>query len=129
MARKKVEHVGVMVKDMEASLKFYREVIGLELKDTVTDSNGMIKLAFLGFNRSEETEIELIQGSDDQLPEQGRVHHFAFTVDDIEEEFSRIQTLPVKLAGPQISTLPNGSRYFFFRGPDGEMIEFFQSTR
>jgi lactoylglutathione lyase len=29
----------------------------------------------------------------------------------------------------RITTLPNGSRYFFFQGPDGESLELFQSTR
>ncbi|MEW9107407.1 MAG: VOC family protein, partial [Paenibacillus sp.] len=35
----------------------------------------------------------------------------------------------VELIDEELVTLPNGSRYFFFKGPDGERLEFFQSTR
>lgn len=61
MAGRKVEHVGVMVKDIDTSVRFYKEVVGLELKDKLDHSNGVIKLAFLGFGQAGETELELIQ--------------------------------------------------------------------
>ncbi|MED4600165.1 VOC family protein [Paenibacillus validus] len=129
MARKKIEHVGVMVKDIDASVRFYKEVVGLELKGRLDHPNGVIQLAFLGFGQQAETELELIQGYNEGLPAEGKVHHIAFTVDDIEEEFARIKELDIRLIDQEITTLPNGSRYFFFYGPDGEWIEFFQSTR
>ncbi|MCR8634890.1 MULTISPECIES: VOC family protein [Paenibacillus] len=130
MARKKIEHIGIMVSDLQQSIRFYREVVGLVLKDTLLHTNGVIQLAFLGFDQSGETEVELIQGYNDKLPQEGKVHHIAFTVDNVEEEFERIKLLQhVKLIDSEIITLPNGSRYFFFHGPDGEWIEFFQSTR
>ncbi|MFE5319791.1 VOC family protein [Paenibacillus sp. NPDC056579] len=129
MARRKIEHVGIMVADMERSIAFYRDVVGLSLKGTLTHTNGVIRLAFMGFDQTGETELELIEGYNDSLPLEGKVHHVAFTVDDVEDEFARIQTLEVKLIDQEIVKLPNGSRYFFFHGPDGEWIEFFQSTR
>jgi lactoylglutathione lyase len=130
MARTKIEHVGIMVADLKQSIRFYREVVGLVLKDTLLHTNGVIQLAFLGFDQSGETELELIQGYNDKLPQEGKVHHIAFTVENVEEEFERIQQLEyVQLIDKEIITLPNGSRYFFFHGPDGEWIEFFQSTR
>ncbi|NOU95333.1 VOC family protein [Paenibacillus sp. LMG 31456] len=130
MGRKKIEHIGIMVSDLQQSIRFYREVVGLVLKDTLLHTNGVIQLAFLGFDQSGETEVELIQGYNNKLPQEGKVHHIAFTVDDVEEEFERIKLLKhVQLIDSEIITLPNGSRYFFFHGPDGEWIEFFQSTR
>lgn len=130
MTRKKIEHVGIMVSDLKQSIRFYREVVGLVLKDTLLHTNGVIQLAFLGFDQSGETELELIQGYNDKLPQEGKVHHIAFTVEDVEKEFARIKELSyVQLIDSEIVTLPNGSRYFFFHGPDGEWIEFFQSTR
>ncbi|MDO3678071.1 VOC family protein [Paenibacillus ehimensis] len=129
MARKKIEHVGIMVRDIDTSVQFYKDVVGLELKDKLVHTNGVVTLAFLGFNATGETELELVQGYNDGLPAEGKVHHVAFTVDDIEEEFARIKELDVRLIDQEITTLPNGSRYFFFYGPDGEWIEFFQSTR
>ncbi|SFL49614.1 lactoylglutathione lyase [Paenibacillus sp. 1_12] len=130
MATKKIEHVGIMVADLERSIAFYENIVGLTLKDTLTHTNGVIRLAFLGFGQSAETELELISGYNDKLPQEGKVHHIAFTVDDIEEEFTRIRTnTNLKMIDSEITTLPNGSRYFFFYGPDGEWIEFFETTR
>jgi lactoylglutathione lyase len=129
MAVKRIEHVGVMVANLEASIRFYEEVIGLKLKGTLLHTNEVIRLAFLGLDVEGETEVELIEGYLEKLPQEGKVHHLAFAVDDIEAEFSRIQALALSGMDDNITTLPNGARYFFFNGQDMELIEFFQSTR
>lgn len=129
MAVMKLEHVGVMVANLEASIAFYVNVIGLRHKGTLLHTNGVIRLGFLGFEAKNETEVELVEGYNANLPQEGKVHHLAFTVDDVDAEFARIQGLEVDQLDTEITTLPNGSRYFFFNGLDGERIEFFQSTR
>lgn len=129
MAVLKMEHVGVMVANLEASIRFYEEVIGLKHKGTLLHTNGVIRLGFLGFEEQNETDVELIEGYNAELPQEGKVHHLAFTVDDVELEFIRIKALELEQLDTEITTLPNGSRYFFFNGLDGERIEFFQSTR
>lgn len=126
MTKKRVDHVGVMVKDIDASIKFYTEIIGFELNGRITHTNGVIQLAFLGFGNSDETEVELIQGYNDCLPIEGKVHHFAVTVPDVQAEFDRLKQLNVSFIDQEITTLPNGYRYFFVSGPDGEWIELFQ---
>jgi lactoylglutathione lyase len=80
-------------------------VIGLELIGTLTHPNENLKLAFLGFPEARETQVELIQGYNDHLPQEGKVHHLAFTVEGIEKERERLN------------------------GPDGEWIEFFEPAR
>mgnify|MGYP000874475608 CR=1 FL=1 len=129
MAVSKIEHVGIMVSSMERSIAFYEQVVGLKHLDTADHVNEHIHLAFLAFPGHPETEIELVQGFGDTLPAEGKVHHVAFSVDDVEEEFARIQGLNLSGIDAEITTLPNGSRYFFFDGPDGERLEFFQSAR
>ncbi|MEW9702083.1 VOC family protein [Paenibacillus sp. SI8] len=129
MAVLKMEHVGVMVANLEASIAFYEKVIGLKHKGTLLHTNGVIRLGFLGFDVHGETEVELIEGYNAGLPQEGKVHHLAFTVDHVETEFARIKQLQVEQLDEAITTLPNGSKYFFFNGLDGERIEFFQSTR
>jgi len=126
MAVRKMDHVGVMVSDLDASLHFYQKVVGLELKDQFTIANGARTLAFLGFNGSDETELELVYGGNPDLPAEGKVNHVAFLVDDIEEEFNRLKGLNVVFISDEIVTLPNGYRNFFVEGPDGEKVEFFQ---
>ncbi|WP_169083185.1 VOC family protein [Paenibacillus sp. PL91] len=126
MANRRLDHVGVMVKDIEASIAFYTNIIGFELKGRTLHTNGVIELAFLGFGETDETELELIQGYNDSLPIEGKVHHFAVTVDDVEAEFERLKQLDVSFVDEEITTLPNGYKYFFVSGLDGERIELFQ---
>ncbi|PQP86314.1 VOC family protein [Paenibacillus sp. AR247] len=127
MANKRLDHVGIVVRDLESTIRFYTEIVGLELKGRLTHTNGVFQLAFLGFGGSDETEIELIQGYSYDLPAEGTVHHFAIHVDDIQKEFERIQALDgVELIDQEIVTLPNGYQYFFIYGPEKEWIEFFQ---
>ncbi len=126
MAVTKIEHLGIMVKNIEASVDFYVKVLGMRHKFTMPHTNGVIRLAFLSFPGSDETVLELIEGYNDGLPAEGKVHHAAFTVDDIEAEFARIKQLGVPLRDTELTTLPDGSRYFFFYGPDGELLELFQ---
>lgn len=127
LAVKRVDHIGVVVKDLEKSIAFYQDVLDLKLKARMTHTNGVIELAFLGYKESDETEIELIQGYSDTLPSEATIHHFAITVDDIEEEYARIKSLDnTELIDEEIVTLPNGYRYFYIYGPEKEWIEFFQ---
>ncbi len=126
MAVKKIDHVGVYVNDLDSSLAFYQEVVGLKVKDQFTIADGSITLAFLGFNGLDETELELVYGGNPTLPAEGRVNHLAFLVDDIEEEFNRLKGLNVVFLSDEIVTLPNGYRNFFVQGPDGEKVEFFK---
>lgn len=125
MAGKKFDHIGVMVKDLETSIKFYQDVAGMVLKDQLTIANGTKTLAFLGFNGSDETELELIHDINDQSPLDGKINHFAIAVDHIEEEFQRLKSLDVTFISEAVSTLPNGYRNFFVRGPEGEKVELF----
>lgn len=126
MTTRRMDHVGVMVKDIDASIAFYTDILGFQLKGRTPHSNGVIELAFLGFGASDETELELIQGYNSSLPAEGRVHHFAIHITDVEAEFDRLKKLDVKFIDDGITTLPNGYKYFFVEGPEGEWIELFQ---
>jgi lactoylglutathione lyase len=128
MAVNKIEHVGIKVAQLEQSLEFYKEVIGLTLQDIIGEPGDGLRLAFLSFPGQTSVEVELIERVWTGLPDEGKVSHVAFSVTGIDAEHSRIASLNLSgLTG--ISTLANGSRYFFFDGPDGEKLEFFESTR
>jgi lactoylglutathione lyase len=127
MAVRKFEHVGIQVKDIETSKRFYQNIVGLELMDEMIHTNGVMKLAFLGLNGS--IIVELIEGYNPDLPGEGKVHHVAFTVEGIEQEKERLQSLGVTFVREDITTLPNGAKYLFFYGPDGEWIEFYEPTK
>ncbi|MFB7141369.1 VOC family protein [Gottfriedia sp. NPDC056225] len=127
MAVKKLEHVGIQVRDIDTSIEFYTRVVGLVFLEKQDHIDPKIKLAFLGFEDSKEPIVELISGYNPDLPAEGKVHHLAFAVDNIEAEIARVKELYVTFVDESITTLPSGSKYIFFYGPDGEWIEFFQS--
>ncbi|MED1302613.1 glyoxalase [[Bacillus thuringiensis] serovar konkukian] len=130
MPVRRIEHVGLMVTNLETSISFYEEVVGLHLIKRMDHPNPDLKLAFLGVEESKETILELIEGYNSSLPAEGKVHHICFKVDSLEDEIERIKKHKVTfLLGEEIETLPDGTRYIFFAGPDGEWIEFFETER
>ncbi|MGG3521841.1 VOC family protein [Bacillus pseudomycoides] len=121
MPVRRIEHVGIMVANLETSLSFYEEVIGLKLIKRMGHPDPNLKLAFLGVEESQETILELIEGYNPSLPAEGKVHHICFKVDSLEDEIERLKKLGVTfLLTEEIETLPDGTRYIFFSGPDGE---------
>lgn len=120
------EHVGIQVANIEKSISFYKEVVGIELLDQFLHTDGEMKLAFLGVNN--QIIVELIEGYNPNLPDEGKVHHIAFQVDNIEQERMRLKAANVEWIFEEITVLPNGAKYIFFRGPDQEWIEFFERS-
>ncbi|MFK2825944.1 VOC family protein [Bacillus sp. B190/17] len=125
---KRIEHVGIMVRDLEKSISFYTDIIGFRLLGRLDHPNGQVKIAFIGTDDSSGTQIELLEGYNDSLPVEGKVHHLALKVEGIEREINRLKEAGVRLIDREITTLPNGSRYFFFEGPDGEWLELFETV-
>jgi lactoylglutathione lyase len=119
------EHVGIQVANIERSIAFYQEVVGLTLIDQFLHTDGDKKLAFLGINK--EIIVEFIEGYNADLPVEGKVHHVAFKVENIESEQKRLDEAGVEWISKEITVLPNGAKYIFFRGPDQEWIEFFEN--
>lgn len=126
MAISKLEHVGIQVKNLDTTIDFYTKVLGLELLEKQGHPDPNLRIAFLGFKKTNETLIELIEGYNPDLPAEGKVHHIAFTVDHIEEEIKRVKEHQVTFVDEEVTTLPNGAKYVFFYGPDGEWIELFE---
>ncbi|MBF8377205.1 VOC family protein [Alicyclobacillus mali] len=128
MAMIKLEHTGVMVSNLDRSIAFYTDVLGMELLGTLDHNTPGIRLAFLSYP-GQTAQLELIEGYADELPDEGQVHHLAITVDDIEAEVDRLRAEGVRFLDEAITTLRNGARYIFFSGPDGERLELFQPAR
>lgn len=126
MAIRKLEHVGIMVTDMQKSIAFYRDILGLQVLGELEHNDPSINLVFMGFSETDDTVIELVSGYSGTVTEEGRVHHIALTVDDIELEVERLIRAGVTPADDGITTLSNGARYMFFLGPDRERVELFQ---
>lgn len=126
MAIERFDHVGVMVKDLDVSISFYQDIIGLDVMDK-SHPTPAIKVALLGCKKRGGVIIELMQGSKDGLPAEGKVNHIAFKVTEIEKEVERLKANNVHFKQNDIYHL-SGSKFIFFEGPDGELLELFQPT-
>ncbi|MEO2063547.1 MULTISPECIES: methylmalonyl-CoA epimerase [Christiangramia] len=92
---KKIEHIGIAVKDLEAANETYRKVMGAEhYKTEAVESEGVIT----SFFKVGESKIELLAGTTEDSPiskfisKRGEgIHHIAFGVDDIQAEIERLQ--------------------------------------
>jgi len=120
----KLEHIGVFVNNMDNSVKFYTEVLGMKLLGRAF--NDGVELGFLAHPGSEQVQIELIGRGSDDKPDNGKVHHIAFTVTDIEAEVDRLKSLGVKMIDQEPRIILDNVKIAFFFGPDGERLEFFQ---
>ncbi len=80
MAVKKLEHAGMMVKNIEEAAEFYTTVLGMEWKGTLDHNVPGVRLGFLGLPSDDSAVVELIEGYNPNLPHEGIVHHMAFTV-------------------------------------------------
>lgn len=125
MGIQKLEHVGVVVKSIDRSAEFYEKVLGMELKE-IRQPNPHTRLGFLAFPGSKNQIIELVEREHSKLPNERAVQHIAFTVDDIEEEVARLAQLGVTFMNEKVITLGDGTRFIFFKGPDGEHFELYQ---
>jgi lactoylglutathione lyase len=118
---RKVEHVGIQVRNLDRSIKFYTEVLGLPLRQRVR-LNETTELAFLPLG---ESEIELIcKSTEYTFAKEGIVHHLTFRVDDVAGMLDHLRKHGVELIHEQPLVLEKlGVRIAFFWGPDGEKLE------
>ena len=122
----KFSHVGLVVTDLEQSIRFYRDVVGLKVLEQHPDSGNGIDIAFMG---SDSPAIELLCYTDPakrQRPERGRYDHFAWYVSDIEQKVAELKQKAVQFVPDEIRSALDGRRIAFFHGPDGERIELVQ---
>jgi lactoylglutathione lyase len=124
---RKLLHTRYRVNDLERTVKFYREVLGLEEVRRHKSPRGS-ELVFVKAPESEET-IELCH-----FPTSGPVQvqpdltHVAFEVDSLEEFGKHIAALGVSYSdGPHLK--PDGSGFAFVDAPEGYEIELIQRAK
>ncbi len=91
----KLDHVGIAVKNLDETLEFYQNVLGLDLAETEIVEEQKVKVAFLPIG---DTEVELLESTADDGPiakyieRNGEgVQHLAFLVENIEEAIAEMQ--------------------------------------
>ena len=115
-------HTMVRVTDLEASLRFYRDALGLEQIARRDIPQGRFTLVFLAAPGDREAQVELTYNWDPEAYTGGRnFGHLAYAVDDIYAACRRLQEHGVTIARP-----PRDGRMAFVRSPEGISIELLQ---
>ncbi len=115
-------HTMVRVSDLEASLKFYRDALGLEVTRQNDYPAGRFSLVYLAAPGDYDAEIELTHNWDpEELGGARNFGHLAYAVDDIYAACERLQSHGVTILRP-----PRDGRMAFVRSPDNISIELLQ---
>lgn len=117
-------HTMVRVKDLDASMHFYCDLLGLQETRRIESEAGRFTLIFLAPPGQTEAPIELTYNwdGDDDLPSDGRhFGHLAYEVDDIYATCQHLQDNGVVINRP-----PRDGRMAFIRSPDNISVELLQ---
>ena len=121
---KKYLHTRFRVSDMEKSIIFYRDILGMKVIEQKISPRGS-KLVFLGFPAVDcELELCSFPGSGSVLVPEDLVH-LAFEVDDLNMCVEKLKKAGIPITeGPVESS--NGTRFIFTEDPDKYEIELMQ---
>ena len=115
-------HTMVRITDLEQSLHFYRDLLGLKETRRSENEKGRYTLVFLAPPGQEDAPVELTYNWDPEVYTGGRnFGHLAYEVDDIYDFCDRLQK-----AGVTINRPPRDGRMAFIRSPDNISIEILQ---
>ena len=114
---KRLNHVGVIVHNLDDTLKIYERIFGLKPTTVKTAMEGKARVAFVPVG---DGEIELIQPLDPNMPQskflqtrgQG-IHHISLSTDNIESEVDRMRKEGVGFAAEQPKIGAHGVKIIF----------------
>ena len=115
-------HTMVRVTDLEASLHFYRDALGLEVLRSKEVPSGRFTLVFLSAPGDSQAQVELTYNWDPETLQGGRnFGHLAYAVDNIYATCERLQQHGVTILRP-----PRDGYMAFVRSPDNISVELLQ---
>ncbi|KGJ99178.1 VOC family protein [Thalassotalea sp. ND16A] len=122
----KLGHLVLKVNDIQTSVKFYQEVVGLEISDWIDD-----RMVFMR-SSDDHHDLALLQVPFEQIgkqePEQSRIEHFSYQVQSI-DEIKQITAMLIE-RGIEIDRGvgrhgPGDNTFIVFKDPDGNNVEFY----
>jgi glyoxylase I family protein len=136
-----IVHIGVSVFDLEKSVQFYRDVVGMEIEyrayhegekiSRVVDvanatlnicvlKKGGVRLELIDYGRPEKKRVAYKDQSSPGLI------HIAMKVSDVDAACRRLETLGYGFNSEPMVTRENGPKICYFRGPDNVIMELYE---
>ncbi len=129
---KKINHIAIVVPQLEEGMGFWVNALGLSLKHVESVPEQGVDVAFIPVG---ESSIELLQPVDPAsgvaryLEKRGPgIHHICFEVDDIEATLTQLKTLNVPLINDKPTVGLDGRKYAFIhpKGTGGVLVELYE---
>jgi len=129
----KINHVAIVVQDIDAALNFWEQTFGLKLDHVEDVPSQKSKVAFLPLG---ESEIELVQpttsdsGLANFLEKRGEgMHHICIEVEDIDATLAELKSKGVRLINEVPEELPGRKMAFIHpKAANGVLVELYQLT-
>lgn len=132
-------HVGISVKNLEESIKFYTEVMGMQVEYRASNRGEKVSRA-VGIENAElevcgvkndYMRLELIDYKNEEAKKNSRykrqdepgIIHIAFVYDDVGKMYEKIKALGYEFNASPMVTRERGHKIAYFKGPDNVMIE------
>lgn len=127
----KVDHVGIAVNNLEESLKFYEDVLGINCEGTEIINEQKVRVAFLPVG---DTELELLESTTEDGPiakfidknnGRGGIQHVAIRVDNIEKAIEEVKAKGYKMIDevPRYGARNAKIAFCHPKGTDGVLLE------
>lgn len=129
MKTTKLDHIGIAVKDLEKSLSFYQDVLGIKCEGTETVEEQKVRVAFLPIG---DTEVELLESTDPEGPiakfidKKGEgIQHMAYRVENIEKAIASMKEKGIRMIDEKPRYGAGGAKIAFCHPKDtnGVLIE------
>lgn len=129
---KKVNHIAVVVENLDDAMAFWVDGLGLELAHKEHVASQAVDVAFLPVGNSK---IELLQPTDSEsgvakyLQKRGAgLHHICFEVDDIEAALVKLKTAEIQLINEKPSVGEDGRKFAFIhpKAANGVLVELYE---
>ncbi|HEX6798841.1 MAG TPA: methylmalonyl-CoA epimerase [Ktedonobacterales bacterium] len=131
---RRIDHVAIVVRDLDAALRFYRDTLGIAPSRVIDFPGEGVKIAFLPLGGPGGSEIELLEPTDPDsgvarfLEKRGAgLHHICLEVPDIERALAELQAAgtPVLDASPRPTAEGRGI-FIHPKGTGGVLLELVQ---
>ena len=129
---KRLDHVAVLVPDLDQALIFWQDQLGLSLDHVETVSSMAVKIAFLPLG---ESEIELVQPTTEDsglakyLTKRGPgLHHICIETDDIKGKLAKLEEKGVRLIDEEPVLMDDGRQLAFIhpKSTGGVLVELYE---
>jgi methylmalonyl-CoA/ethylmalonyl-CoA epimerase len=130
---KSIHHIAVVVSDMQTSLSFWRDALGMPLKELREVPAEQSQVAFLP---AADSEVELVLPTTDDsgiaryLARRGPgMHHLCLEVDDIASMLEQLRAKGIRLINDEAHLAADGRRYAFVHpeSTGGVLVELYQA--